>query len=116
MMSTLLQDLMNLAMLNNNTFKFIDDYFDFNRLVKRCFKVFRVQCNLKDVTMKGPIFEQPLDRFYFKAVFGDENRYRQIIINFLSNGVKFTPSCGTVSVHLRAIMVKDIPPAETKIE
>jgi len=35
-----------------------------------------VQSSLKNVTLLGPIFDQPLERLYFRRVFGDERRYR----------------------------------------
>ena len=67
-----------------------------------------VQSRIKNVTLLGPIFDQPLESFYFRRIFGDERRYRQIILNFLSNAIKFTPRDGVVSVHLRVIEVSDM--------
>ena len=37
----------------------------------------------------------------FQDVFGDERLLRQMILNLVSNGVKFTPPGGTVKVSLR---------------
>ena len=101
MMTLLLSDLMNLAMLRSNTFTQVKDYFDCIKLVRRCFKSLKMQRKLKGVRFQGPNFEKPLDRFYFQAIFGDENRYRQFITNFLTNAVKFTPRNGIVSVLMR---------------
>ena len=60
--------------------------------------------------MLGPVFENPIDKFYFKQMFGDENRYGQIIVNFLSNGIKFTPMNGVASISLRVTEIKDVTP------
>ena len=40
---------------------------------------------------------------YFKNLFGDETRFTQIFLNFLSNAFKFTPDEGKISVEIRAI-------------
>ncbi|MGE5147721.1 MAG: sensor histidine kinase, partial [Candidatus Eiseniibacteriota bacterium] len=36
------------------------------------------------------------------ALYADEHRVKQILLNLLSNGVKFTPPSGTVTVRVRA--------------
>ena len=56
---------------------------------------------MKKVRVEGPEFLNPLDKYYFKQVFSDERRYAQIILNFLSNGIKFTPANGVVKIILK---------------
>lgn len=71
-MTLLLTDLMNFAMLKSNTFTLVKDYFDCTKLVKKCFKSLRMQCQMKGVLLTGPIFDKPIDSIYFRAIFGDE--------------------------------------------
>ena len=71
---------------------------------------------MKGVRLKGPVFETPNDAIYFRQIFGDENRYRQIITNFLTNAIKFTPRNGIVSILLKIIDAKPILPAPEAAE
>ena len=109
MMLALMRDLMNQAQLANNTFTMVNDYFSCLSLIKRCMMTLGAQAHLREVRLKGPILENPLDKFYFRQLFSDEQRYGQVILNFLSNGIKFTSRFGTVSVLLKILEVKDLP-------
>jgi len=50
------------------------------------------------------LFEQESAR-YFNAISGDDNRYLQILLNFISNSLKFTESKGSVTVQVRILDV-----------
>lgn len=36
----------------------------------------------------------------FRNIYGDKNRYLQILLNFLSNSIKFTPEGKEITVQL----------------
>ena len=111
MMSILLNDLMNQAQLANNTFSMVNKKFDCISLIKRCMVSFQVQAKQKNVNLVGPILKSPIDKYYFRNLFSDERRYSQIILNFLSNSVKFTKNDGTVTVFFNIISITDLEPS-----
>ena len=108
MMMTLMRDLMNQAAMANNTFQMVSEHFDMIKLLKSCINTLSLQAKHKQVTLKGPVFATPLQKYYFLSLFGDARRYGQFILNFLTNSIKFTPVDGEVTVHLNVLSVKDI--------
>jgi K+-sensing histidine kinase KdpD len=38
------------------------------------------------------------DRNFLKRIYGDSHRYLQILLNFMSNAVKFTPEKGRITI------------------
>ena len=40
---------------------------------------------------------------YFNNLYGDETRFTQIFLNFLSNAFKFTPQKGEITVEIKPI-------------
>ena len=92
---------MNQAQMANNTFTMVNEYFDLKSVIRRCFRTMATQSSLKSVTLVGPVFEKPIDKYYFEKIFADERRYSQIILNFLSNAIKFSNIDGSVFVHLK---------------
>ena len=40
---------------------------------------------------------------YLMEISGDDNRYLQILLNFLSNALKFTPASGSVKIEVALI-------------
>lgn len=66
------------------------------------------QVLLKNITLNGPVFTNPIDKFYFQMVFSDDHRYGQIILNFISNSIKFTQNNGVISVLLEITNIQDV--------
>ena len=42
-----------------------------------------------------------IEQLFLKRIIGDERRYLQVLLNFLSNALKFSQKNGTISVNLR---------------
>ena len=52
--------------------------------------------------VKTKLLVDPAELRYFEEIFGDENRYEQLFLNFISNAIKFTRPGTFVEVILSA--------------
>jgi signal transduction histidine kinase len=101
MLLNLINDLMDLAKLEKMKFSLNNCFFDLTKTIESAFgtlSYFGKQKNIKP-TLKIEDEIQP----YFKNLFGDETRFTQIFLNFLSNAFKFTPNNGDISVEIRPV-------------
>ena len=42
-----------------------------------------------------------IEQIFLKRIIGDERRYLQVLLNFLSNALKFSQKNGSINVNLR---------------
>lgn len=52
--------------------------------------------------VKTKLLIDPIELKYFYEIFGDYNRYEQMLLNFISNAIKFTKPGSQVEVILQA--------------
>ena len=105
MLITLINDLLDLAKLETMNFTFNDEFFNFNELISQAFDTIKYQASLKNIQILTEYEMRITDqnsryfgvdtsyeerRDFFRNIEGDRLRYMQILLNFLSNAVKFT--------------------------
>jgi two-component system cell cycle sensor histidine kinase PleC len=92
----IINDILDLAKAEAGKLELREDTFDMIQCVQDCIQMCRGRADEGGVklTLDAPQWE--LDAF------GDERLLRQLILNLVSNGVKFTPPNGQVRVHLSA--------------
>lgn len=97
MMYNLLKDLLDLGQIDKKSFQLNNEYFDLEQTIEKAFMMAQGSADLKKVQLfRAPIKDD--ERFLFKRIYGDQNRYIQIIVNFLSNAIKFSKSNSVVNV------------------
>ncbi|HEU4711800.1 MAG TPA: PAS domain S-box protein [Pyrinomonadaceae bacterium] len=98
----------------NSQCQLINDLLEVSRIITGKLRLEFVPCELQSVIEAAaesirPTAEAKGIRLHLDidwqagSVFGDHERLQQIVWNLLSNGVKFTPSGGSVSVSLKRI-------------
>ncbi|KAL4491362.1 hypothetical protein ABPG72_008018 [Tetrahymena utriculariae] len=103
-----INDILDFVQLDSGKFKYT--FFDFNLLglLKDCQKLVSIQAKMKNIEIK--LF---IDPDASEVICSDPNRIRQIVLNFLSNSLKFTKQgyieVGFVSIAhgLYKLYVKD---------
>ena len=97
----------------------INDILDVSRiesgkiiLAKEPFSIYSMADNLsnmfrQNIEEKGITFEINTDDVSYPYLIGDEMRLNQVIINFISNSMKFTESGGLISITFRQMQVID---------
>ncbi len=98
----LMMDLLDLAQMENNTFKINKANFPLQDVIKDAFKVVQHIANENRVQLLAPEFKEN-EEIFFRAIFGDRNRYQQVLVNFLSNSLKFSDSGSCINVNVQLI-------------
>ena len=90
LMKNLMMDLLDLAELENNTFKINKAQFSMFDAIDEAFIVVSHIAKTKNITLVPPVLDDDEDRKYFQTLNGDKSRFIQVIINFVSNSLKFS--------------------------
>lgn len=110
MMHNLLLDLLDLAQIDNNSFSINQEFFNLNKVIKNAFTVVQVQADRRKIKLVAPELCSQ-SRRVFKGIRGDARRYQQILINFISNALKFSLRDSKVNVNLR---INEMEPMKNK--
>ena len=84
--------------MDSCTFKLFNSYFDMIKLVRNSINIIEPQGKKKCLTFVVSFNKS--NENILQNIWGDSNRYSQVISNFMSNAIKFTPRNGKVTVEL----------------
>ncbi len=96
MLLNLINDLLDLAKLENSSFNLNQSYFNFfEDVVSKSVSTLSHMIKEKKITiLKKFTKETELPEgaeHFLRCIYGDKSRFLQIMLNFLSNALKFTP-------------------------
>jgi two-component system sensor histidine kinase/response regulator len=103
MLLNLINDLLDLAKMENSSFNLNASYFNLlEDVISKSVTTLNHMIKQKNLNViientKGPGLPDGCEH-YLRSIHGDKSRFLQILLNFLSNALKFTPEGGTVKI------------------
>lgn len=95
-LNELIADLLDISKIESGKLKFNMKSFDLNVLLDSILEI---------IHQSNPDFKIIKTGFIPQEIFADEMRIEQVIVNFLTNAIKYSP--GTTEVHIRAVAEGD---------
>ncbi len=91
---SLVNDVLDLAKMEDGKFDLEYSDYQIYSVLYDCAKIEKTKANDKKISL---VFD--VDKDIPRTLYGDENRIKQIVLNLISNGIKYTPK-GSVSVSV----------------
>lgn len=98
---SLINDILDMARIENNKMVLADESFSMEELLDEVESVVQTQAQRRNIECT---FHSELQDKWFS---GDEIRLKQVLVNLLTNAVKFTPEGGQVSLELKETECRD---------
>jgi PAS domain S-box-containing protein len=95
----IINDILDLSKIESGNLALNPISFELNELLDHTFVVLKMRAQQKQIDINIEIDQSINDESYF----GDELRIRQVLMNLVSNAIKFTPVNGTVTVKIDKI-------------
>ena len=123
MMVILINDLLDLAKLETMNFTFNDEYFNLGQLIENAKDTIMYQATQRNIQISvdykieisktdskyfGIELTQTQRRQIFDSIMGDKLRYMQILLNFLTNAVKFTKEGDNIEIRVKLLELQDL--------
>ena len=90
----LINDVLDVAVIEADKLELREEEFDIESVIEACLRLMRAKAEHGDIRLNRNVAPN------LPALYGDERRIKQVLLNILSNAVKFTPKGG--EVHVRA--------------
>ncbi len=89
-LTSLIGDLLDVTKINTGKLRFNDTEFDFNEMVKELVE------DMQRTITTHTIIE---DYNYTGTVYGDKERINQVIVNLITNAIKYSPQSNNIIIH-----------------
>lgn len=92
---SIINDVLDMSKIESGKFEIYIHPFDFEKMLQHSINVVQVKLEEKhqELTLE-------MDQFFGKNMISDELRLSQVLINLLTNAIKFTPDYGTITLRI----------------
>ena len=89
-LNELINELLDVSKIQSGKLNYNITSFDFNEMIDNTIENMQYSSPQHTITKTGSVLQK---------VSGDKDRLQQVVINFLSNAIKYSPEAGTILIH-----------------
>ena len=97
-LNELVEDVLNMSKLESDHMEIVDEPFDLNHLVEEMNSLIDAQASLKNIT-----YHKYMDNIVHTHLIGDALQLRRILVNLLTNAIKYNKPNGTIDTYVREV-------------
>lgn len=101
-LNELVEDILNMSKLESDHMEIVDEPFDLNDMVEELNSLIDAQVSLQNIT-----YHNHMENVVHTHLIGDALQLRRILINLLTNAIKYNKSNGTIDMFVREMSSDD---------
>lgn len=101
-LNELVEDILNMSKLESDHMEIVNEPFDLNYMVEELNSLIDAQVSLQNIT-----YHKHMENVVHTHLIGDALQLRRILVNLLTNAIKYNKSNGTIDMYVREISSDD---------
>lgn len=95
-LNELVEDILNMSKLESDHMEIVDEPFDLNEMVEELNSLIDAQVSLQNIT-----YHNHMENVVHTHLIGDALQLRRILVNLVTNAIKYNKSNGTIDMYVR---------------
>ena len=101
-LNELVEDILNMSKLESDHMEIVNEPFDLNDMVEELNSLIDAEISLQNIT-----YHNHMENVVYTHLIGDALQLRRILINLLTNAIKYNKSNGTIDMYVREMSSDD---------